>query len=141
MSKPFFCRSNLRASSSLVALLLVVTLASIFTITSAETLTVTGTMHPGVEAGCWLIRADDTGTEYLLIDVPKPLRVDGLHVQVTGEIKTDIASYCMQGGAALSHIILGLYRFDSTVDLHDNMDPHWRLPARSLWSLPRDRAA
>jgi hypothetical protein len=91
----------LRASSSLVVLLLVVTLASIFTLASAETLTVTGTMHPGVEAGCWLIRADGTGTDYLLIDAPDTLRVDGLHVQVTGEIKTDIASYCMQGSAAL----------------------------------------
>jgi hypothetical protein len=101
MSKPFFCRSNLRASSSLVVLVLVVTLASIFTLRSAETLTVTGTMHPGVEAGCWLIRADGTGTDYLLIDAPDTLRVDGLHVQVTGEIKTDIASYCMQGSAAL----------------------------------------
>jgi len=40
-----------------------------------------------------------------------------------------------------SHIILDLCRFDSTVDLHDNMDPHWRLPASSLWSLPRDRTA
>jgi len=101
MSKPFLCRSDLRASSSLVVLLLVVTLASIFTLASAETLTVTGTMHPGVEAGCWLIRADGTGTDYLLIDAPNTLRVDGLHVQVTGEIKTDIASYCMQGSAAL----------------------------------------
>ena len=101
MSKPFFCRSNLRASSSLVVLLLVATLASVFTLASAETLTVTGTMHPGVEAGCWLIRADGTGTDYLLIDAPDALRVDGLHVQVTGEIKTDIASYCMQGSAAL----------------------------------------
>ena len=58
-------------------------------------------MHPGVEAGCWLIRADATGTEYLLIDAPEALRVDGLHVQITGEIKTDIVSYCMQGSAAL----------------------------------------
>ena len=91
----------MRASSSLVVLLLVLTLASIFTLASAETLTVTGTMHPGVEAGCWLIRADDTSTDYLLIDAPDNLRVDGLHVQVTGEIKTDIASYCMQGSAAL----------------------------------------
>jgi hypothetical protein len=91
----------LRASSSPVVLLLVLNLASIFTLASAETLTVTGTMHPGVEAGCWLIRADGTGTDYLLTDAPETLRVDGLHVQVTGEIKTDIASYCMQGSAAL----------------------------------------
>ena len=101
MSEPLFCRSNLRASSSLVVLLLVVTLASIFTLVSAETLTVTGMMHPGVEAGCWLIRADGTGTDYLLIDAPDTLRVDGLHVQVTGEIKMGIVSYCMQGSAAL----------------------------------------
>ncbi len=91
----------MRASSSPVVLLLVLNLASIFTLASAETLTVTGTMHPGVEAGCWLIRADGTGTDYLLTDAPETLRVDGLHVQVTGEIKTDIASYCMQGSAAL----------------------------------------
>ena len=99
--QPVYCRSNLRASSSLVVLLFVVTLASILTLASAETFTVTGTMHPGVEAGCWLLRADGTGTDYLLIDAPETLRVDGLHVQVTGEIKTDIASYCMQGSAAL----------------------------------------
>ena len=117
MSKPFFCRSNLRASSSLVVLLLVVTLASIFTLASAETLTVTGTMHPGVEAGCWLIRVDGTGTDYLLIDAPDTLRVDGLHVQVTGEIKTDIASYCMQGSAALqvtSYSIFAVSTLQST---------------------------
>ena len=77
--------------------------SSTYTSTSgtAETITVTGTVFHGVEAGCWLIRADATGTEYLLIDTPEVLRVDGLHVQVTGEIKTDIASYCMQGNAAL----------------------------------------
>jgi hypothetical protein len=68
---------------------------------SAETITVTGTVFHGVEAGCWLIRADGTGAEYLLIDAPETLRIDGLPVQVTGEIKTDIASYCMQGRAAL----------------------------------------
>ena len=68
---------------------------------SPETITVTGTMFHGGEAGCWLIRADSTGTEYLLIDTPEALRIDGLRVQVIGEIKTDIASYCMQGSAAL----------------------------------------
>jgi hypothetical protein len=84
-----------------VAFLLAVSLTSIFQLASAETMTFTGRMHPGVEAGCWLIRADATGTDYLLIDPPEALRVDGLHVQVTGETKTDIASYCMQGSAAL----------------------------------------
>ena len=68
---------------------------------SAETITVTGTVFHGVEAGCWLIRADGTGAEYLLIDTPEALRIDGLRVRITGEIKTDIASYCMQGSAAL----------------------------------------
>ena len=48
-------------------LLFAVSLASIFNLASAETVTVIGTVHPGVEAGCWLIRADGAGTEYLLI--------------------------------------------------------------------------
>ena len=82
-------------------LLFAVSLASIFNLAAAETITVTGTIHPGVEAGCWLIRADGTGTEYLLIGPPDALRVNGLHVQVAGEIKTDVVSYCMQGSAAL----------------------------------------
>jgi len=93
-------RSDFRASL-LVVLLFAVSLASILNLASAETVTVTGIMHTGVEAGCWLIRADATGTEYLLIDAPEALRIDGLRVQVTGEIKTDIVSYCMQGSAAL----------------------------------------
>ncbi len=82
-------------------LLFAVSLASIFSLAAAETVTVTGTMHPGVEASCWLIRADSTGTEYLLIGPPDALHVNGLHVQVEGEIKTDVVSYCMQGSAAL----------------------------------------
>jgi hypothetical protein len=82
-------------------LLFAVSLASILTLAAGETITVTGTMHSGVEAGCWLIRADGTGTEYLLIGAPDALHVNGLHVQVAGEIKTDVASYCMQGSAAL----------------------------------------
>ena len=82
-------------------LLFAVSLASIFNLAAAETITVTGTIHPGVEAGCWLIRADGTGTEYLLIGPPDALHVNGLHVQVAGEIKTDVVSYCMQGSAAL----------------------------------------
>jgi len=92
----------------LLVLLLAVSLVSIFNLASAETITVNGTMHPGVEVGCWLIRADVTGAEYLLIDAPEALRVDGLHVQITGQIKTDIASYCMQGSAALQIISYSL---------------------------------
>lgn len=68
---------------------------------SAETITVAGTVFHGIEAGCWLVRADGTGTEYLLIDAPEALRIDGLRIQVTGEIKTDMVSYCMQGSTSL----------------------------------------
>ena len=32
---------------------------------------------------------------------PEALRTDGLRVRITGEIRTGIASYCMQGSAAL----------------------------------------
>jgi len=85
----------------MVILLLAVSVASIFNLASAETIIVAGTIHPGVEADCWLVRADATGTDYLLLDPPEALRVDGLHVQVTGEVKTDVASYCMQGSAML----------------------------------------
>jgi hypothetical protein len=97
-----------------VVLLLAVSLASIFNLALAETITVTGTMHSGVEAGCWLIRADATGTDYLLIDPPEALRVDGLHVQITGEIKTDMVSYCMQGSAALQITSYSLLSWSTT---------------------------
>jgi hypothetical protein len=71
---------------------------------SLTTAVIQGTIHSGVEAGCWLIQVDYSNTEYLLLDTPDALRVNGLHVQITGTIRTDIASYCMQGDGALEII-------------------------------------
>ena len=65
------------------------------------TAVIQGTIHSGVEAGCWLIQVDGSNTEYLLLDTPDALRVNGLHVQITGTVRTDVASYCMQGDGAL----------------------------------------
>jgi len=62
----------------------------------------TGTLEPGVEAGCVIIRADD-GTQYLLIgwsNYPPA----GTRVTVTGYFDNGVASYCMQGEAAI-HVV------------------------------------
>ena len=65
------------------------------------TAVIRGTIHSGVEAGCWLIQADGSNREYLLLNTPDVLRVNGLNVQITGTIRTDVVSYCMQGDGAL----------------------------------------
>jgi hypothetical protein len=98
-------------------LLFAVSVASIFGSAAAQAVTVTGTMHPGVEAGCWLVRADNTGAEYLLIGASDALRVNGLRVQVAGEIKTDVASYCMQGSAVLQVTSYSILSPQSTTNM------------------------
>jgi hypothetical protein len=63
-----------------------------------SSITVTGTLEAGVEAGCVILRADD-GTQYLLLgrsDYP-PV---GSRVTVTG-YENNVVSYCMQGKAAV----------------------------------------
>jgi hypothetical protein len=62
----------------------------------------TGTLEPGIEAGCIILRASD-GTQYLLIgrsNYPPA----GTRVTVTGYFDDGAASYCMQGKAAI-HVV------------------------------------
>jgi hypothetical protein len=80
-------------------------------------LVVTGTIHAGVEPECWLIRDDLSSKEYLLLDPPSALQVEGLRVQITGYVRTDVASYCMQGEGMLqivSYVVVGT---ESTVQV------------------------
>jgi hypothetical protein len=64
--------------------------------------TVTGTLEPGVEAGCVMLRSDD-GTQYLLLGWSNYPRA-GTRVTVTGYFDNGVASYCMQGEAAI-HVV------------------------------------
>jgi hypothetical protein len=68
----------------------------------AFAITVTGNLEAGVEAGCMLLRADN-GTEYLLLDWSNFPPV-GTRIAVTGYVADDVASYCMQGSAAI-HVV------------------------------------
>ena len=68
----------------------------------SNTFTMTGTLEVGVEAGCMILRADN-GTQYLLVgwsSYPPP----GTRVAVTGYVEHNLASYCMQGEAAI-HVV------------------------------------
>ncbi len=68
----------------------------------SNSITVTGTLEPGVEAGCVILQAND-GTQYLLIDwfhYPPA----GTRVTVTGFYDNGVASYCMQGKVAI-HVV------------------------------------
>jgi hypothetical protein len=108
--------------SSLVlggSVLLVLIVVSMFNQVSAQPmiLVVTGTIQPGVEAGCWLIRDDASNKEYLLLDAPSALQIDGLHAQITGYMRTDIASYCMQGEGALQIISYSVVGSETTISV------------------------
>jgi hypothetical protein len=63
----------------------------------AGTMTLTGTVEPGVEAGCLLMKTG--GKTYLLIGGDRNVVKAGARVQVTGRLAPDIKSYCMQGTA------------------------------------------
>lgn len=68
----------------------------------SNSISVTGTLEPGVEAGCVILRADD-GTQYLLLgwsNYPPA----GSRVTVTGYYDNNVVSYCMQGKEAL-HVV------------------------------------
>ncbi len=58
-------------------------------------MTLTGTVEPGVEAGCLLLKSG--GTTYLLIGGDRDVVKAGAAVRVTGVVARDIKSYCMQG--------------------------------------------
>lgn len=62
-----------------------------------------GLVVAGVELGCLLLRPDDaptSGPQYLLLGGDRTVLVPGFRVEVTGRIRTDVVSICMQGNAA-----------------------------------------
>jgi hypothetical protein len=66
------------------------------------TITVVGTVTAGVETGCLiLVPFTSTGSAYgggyLLIGGDRKVLVPGARVQVTGVLRSDVISYCMQG--------------------------------------------
>ncbi len=91
----------------IIASILIITglsagLAITYLIPTSGSVTVTGTLESGVEPGCMLLRADNR-TQYLLLDwhnYPPP----GTRVAVNGSLAKDVASYCMQGNAAI-HVV------------------------------------
>jgi hypothetical protein len=58
--------------------------------------TVTGTLHDGVEPGCVLLRTEQ-GTDYLLVGGDRGRLMTGRRVQVTGVLSQDLMSICQQG--------------------------------------------
>jgi hypothetical protein len=80
---------------------------------ASNSITVTGTLGPGVEAGCVILRADD-GTEYLLLgwsNYPPA----GARVTLTGYFDNSIASYCMQGKAAIHVVSISISNASASV--------------------------
>jgi hypothetical protein len=65
-------------------------------------ITVRGTLEPGVEAGCVILRTEDDA-QYLLMDWPN-YPPAGTRVEVAGYSDNSMASYCMQGEVAV-HVI------------------------------------
>jgi hypothetical protein len=68
-------------------------------------ITVTGSVQPGVEAGCMILQSN--GTQYLLLDwsnYPPP----GTQVTITGYLEHNVASYCMQGSGVIHVISLSI---------------------------------
>jgi hypothetical protein len=64
-------------------------------VTGGPTVTVDGVVEKGVEPGCLVLRA---GTKsYLLMGVQASAAPTAVPVRVTGELVTDVASYCQQG--------------------------------------------
>ncbi len=86
----------------MVGLVSTLALAGPLIIHNSNQITVTGSLEPGVEAGCVILHAED-GTQYLLngwTNYPPA----GTIVTVTGYADTTAASYCMQGKEAI-HVI------------------------------------
>lgn len=64
-------------------------------IPSGSPITVTGTVLAGVEHGCLLLRTDTV--QYLLLDGDPAVVKEGATLTVTGVVRKDVMSYCMQG--------------------------------------------
>lgn len=62
---------------------------------SGQSITVTGTVQAGVEHGCLVLRTDTV--QYLLLDGDPAVVKDGAKLTVTGVVRKDVMSYCMQG--------------------------------------------
>jgi hypothetical protein len=62
---------------------------------NGQTITVTGTVMAGAEAKCLILKTDTVSYQLLGGD-PKVIHEDA-HLTVTGVVKTDVMSYCMQG--------------------------------------------
>ncbi len=78
-------------------------------------ITVTGSLERGVEAGCEILRAND-GTQYLLTGWTT-YPPAGTQVAVTGYVDTSVASYCMQGNAALRVISIAASETTSSLSI------------------------
>jgi hypothetical protein len=63
--------------------------------TNGATITVVGTVQDGVEAKCLVLRTDSQSYQLMGGD-PAVVRA-GAHLRVTGVVRTDVMSYCMQG--------------------------------------------
>jgi hypothetical protein len=62
---------------------------------AGQSVTVTGTVEAGVEAKCLILRADSV--TYQLVDGDPAVVFVGAHLTITGVLRPDIRSYCMQG--------------------------------------------
>jgi hypothetical protein len=65
--------------------------------TAGAPITVVGTVQEGVEATCLVLRTDSTSASYLLLNGDPAVVRAGAHLRVTGVVRTDVMSYCMQG--------------------------------------------
>jgi hypothetical protein len=54
-------------------------------------LTLTGTVEPGVESGCFLLQG------YLLVGGPRDRLKPDQRIRVTGRVQRDLVTYCQQG--------------------------------------------
>lgn len=72
-----------------------------------------GTLEPGVEAGCVILRGDD-GSQYLLVG-PTKYPPAGTRVTVTGYFENNVASYCMQGKMAIHVVSISASEFATSV--------------------------
>jgi hypothetical protein len=84
---------------------------------SSNSFIVSGTVEQGVEPGCVILRADD-GTQYLLLGLPS-YPPYGDSVDVTGYVANSVASYCMQGEAAIHVVSISVSAHSTTQFLSD----------------------
>lgn len=63
---------------------------------TSSSMIVTGVVVAGVEAGCLILEADN-GVNYLLLGGDPKVVTVGAILRINGWLRTDVASYCMQG--------------------------------------------